>query len=163
MVSRHWNRDSNACRIIASQALISGSFTLVSEAVRLNFWPKVRLLFPSEIRGQMFVPAVNTMLWIGCVGVVLYFKESHAMEAAYGLAITITMLMTTILLTVYLVVKKVSPILIGLFLLTYISLELSFLSANLLKFMHGGYVSLILCLLLMTIMWVWKEANSIKM
>lgn len=148
--------------IIASQALISGSFTLVSEAVRLNFWPKVRLLFPSETRGQMFVPAVNTMLWIGCVGVVLYFRESHAMEAAYGLAITITMLMTTILLTVYLVVRKASPILIGVFLLTYLSLELSFLSANLLKFMHGGYVSLILCVLLMTIMWVWKEANAIK-
>ncbi|HEY0652095.1 MAG TPA: KUP/HAK/KT family potassium transporter [Chryseosolibacter sp.] len=148
--------------IIASQALISGSFTLVSEAVRLNFWPKVRLLFPSETRGQIFVPAVNTMLWIGCVGVVLYFRESHAMEAAYGLAITITMLMTTILLTIYLIVKKVSPVLIGLFLISYLSLELSFLSANLLKFMHGGYVSLILCVLLMTIMWVWKEANEIK-
>jgi KUP system potassium uptake protein len=148
--------------IIASQALISGSFTLVSEAVRLNFWPKVRLLFPSEIRGQLFVPAVNMMLWIGCVGVVLHFKESTAMEAAYGLAITITMLMTTILLTTYLIIKKVSPILIVLFLLTYLSLELSFLAANLLKFMHGGYVSLILCVLLMTIMWVWKEANSIK-
>jgi KUP system potassium uptake protein len=148
--------------IIASQALISGSFTLISEAVRLNFWPKVRLLFPSESRGQMFVPAVNTMLWIGCVGVVLYFRESHAMEAAYGLAITITMLMTTILLTVYLIVRKVSLILVGLFLITYLSLELSFLSANLLKFMHGGYVSLILCLLLITLMWVWKEANSIK-
>lgn len=148
--------------IIASQALISGSFTLVSEAVRLNFWPKVRLLFPSDTRGQMFVPAVNTMLWVGCVGVVLYFRESRAMEAAYGLAITITMLMTTILLTVYLIVRKVSPILIGFFLLIYLSLELSFLSANLLKFMHGGYVSLILCVLLMTIMWVWKEANAIK-
>jgi KUP system potassium uptake protein len=148
--------------IIASQALISGSFTLVSEAVRLNFWPKVRLLFPSEVRGQLFVPGVNMLLWIGCVGVVLYFKESSAMEAAYGLAITITMLMTTILLTFYLSVKKASPILIGVFLLTYLSLELSFLAANLLKFMHGGYVSLILCLLLMTIMWIWKEANGIK-
>jgi KUP system potassium uptake protein len=148
--------------IIASQALISGSFTLVSEAVRLNFWPKVRLLFPSEVRGQLFVPAVNTLLWIGCIGIVLYFKESSAMEAAYGLAITITMLMTTILLTFYLSAKKVSPILIGAFLLTYLSLELSFLAANLLKFMHGGYVSLILCLLLMSIMWIWKEANGIK-
>jgi KUP system potassium uptake protein len=148
--------------IIASQALISGSFTLVSEAVRLNFWPKVRLLFPSEIRGQLFVPAVNTFLWIGCIGVVLHFKESSAMEAAYGLAITITMLMTTVLLTVYLHVRKITPVLIGVFLITYLSLELSFLAANLLKFMHGGYVSLILCLLLMTIMWVWKEAHSIK-
>jgi KUP system potassium uptake protein len=148
--------------IIASQALISGSFTLVSEAVRLNFWPKVRLLFPSEVRGQLFVPAVNTMLWIGCIGVVLYFKESSAMEAAYGLAITITMLMTTVLLTVYLVVKRASPVLIGIFLLVYLSLEFSFLAANLLKFTHGGYVSLILCVVLMSVMWVWREANSIK-
>jgi KUP system potassium uptake protein len=148
--------------IIASQALISGSFTLVSEAVRLNFWPKVRLLFPSEIRGQLFVPAVNMLLWVGCIGVVLYFKESSAMEAAYGLAITITMLMTTVLLTFYLLAKKVSPVLTGVFLITYLSLELSFLAANLLKFMHGGYVSLILCLIIMTIMWVWKEANGIK-
>jgi KUP system potassium uptake protein len=153
---------STLAAIIASQALISGSFTLVSEAVRLNFWPKVRLLFPSEERGQLFVPAVNAMLWVGCIGVVLYFKESEAMEAAYGLAITITMLMTTILLTVYLIVKRVSPVLIGVFLIVYLSLELSFLSANLLKFMHGGYVSLILCVVLMTIMWVWKEANAIK-
>ena len=148
--------------IIASQALISGSFTLVSEAVRLNFWPKVRLLFPSEVRGQLFVPSVNMLLWIGCIGVVLHFKESSAMEAAYGLAITITMLMTTILLTVYLVSRRVSPALVGLFLITYLSIEFSFLAANLLKFMHGGYVSLILCLLLMSVMWIWKEANAIK-
>lgn len=148
--------------IIASQALISGSFTLVSEAVRLNFWPKVRLLFPSEVRGQLFVPAVNTLLWIGCVGVVLYFRESSAMEAAYGLAITITMLMTTILLAFYLIVKRVSPVLTGVFLITYLGIELSFLAANLLKFMHGGYVSLILCMVLMSVMWIWKEANAIK-
>jgi KUP system potassium uptake protein len=94
--------------------------------------------------------------------VVLYFKESAAMEAAYGLAITITMLMTTILLTVYLVTRKVSPVFIGIFLVTYLSLEVSFLAANLLKFMHGGYVSLILCVLLMAVMWIWKEANAIK-
>lgn len=153
---------STLAAIIASQALISGSFTLVSEAVRLNFWPKVRLLFPSEVRGQLFVPSVNILLWIGCIGVVLYFKESSAMEAAYGLAITITMLMTTILLTFYLRVKKTSPILICLFLIVYLSIELSFLAANLLKFMHGGYVSLIICFVLMMIMWIWKEASTIK-
>jgi KUP system potassium uptake protein len=148
--------------IIASQALISGSFTLVSEAVRLNFWPKVRLLFPSEVRGQLFVPSVNILLWVGCVGVVLYFKDSSTMEAAYGLAITITMLMTTILLTFYLRIKKVPQVLIIVFLLTYLSIELSFLAANLLKFMHGGYVSLIICFILMSVMWTWKEASSIK-
>jgi KUP system potassium uptake protein len=153
---------STLAAIIASQALISGSFTLVSEAVRLNFWPKVRLLFPSEVRGQLFVPSVNILLWIGCIGVVLYFKESSAMEAAYGLAITITMLMTTILLTFYLRLKKTSVVLIGIFLIIYLSIELSFLAANLLKFMHGGYVSLIICFLLMVVMWIWKEASAIK-
>lgn len=153
---------STLAAIIASQALISGSFTLVSEAVRLNFWPKVRLLFPSEIRGQLFVPSVNILLWVGCIGVVLYFKESAAMESAYGLAITITMLMTTILLTFYLRVKKTPLILIGIFLIVYLSIELSFLAANLLKFMHGGYVSLIICFVLMMIMWIWKEASTIK-
>ncbi len=153
---------STLAAIIASQALISGSFTLVSEAVRLNFWPKVRLLFPSEVRGQLFVPSVNMLLWAGCVGVVLYFKESAAMEAAYGLAITITMLMTTILLTFYLRIKQVPGFFIIIFLLVYLSIELSFLAANLLKFMHGGYVSLIICILLMVVMWTWKEASSIK-
>jgi KUP system potassium uptake protein len=153
---------STLAAIIASQALISGSFTLVSEAVRLNFWPKARLLFPSEVRGQLFVPSVNLLLWGGCIGVVLYFKESSAMEAAYGLAITITMLMTTILLSFYLRMKKTSSVLIGIFLIVYLSIELSFLAANLLKFMHGGYVSLIICFLLMVIMWIWKEASTIK-
>src|SRR3990170_3855921 len=153
---------STLAAIIASQALISGSFTLVSEAVRLNFWPKVRLLFPSEIRGQLFVPSVNILLWVGCIGVVLYFKESAAMESAYGLAITITMLMTTILLMFYLRLKETPLILIGLFSIVYLSIELSFLAANLLKFMHGGYVSLIICFVLMMIMWIWKEASTIK-
>ncbi len=153
---------STLAAIIASQALISGSFTLVSEAVRLSFWPKVRLLFPSEVRGQLFVPSVNMLLWAGCIGVVVYFKESSAMEAAYGLAITITMLMTTILLTVYLRLKNTSVVLIAIFLITYLSIELSFLAANLLKFMHGGYVSLIICTFLMLVMWIWKEASAIK-
>ncbi|MEO5602003.1 MAG: KUP/HAK/KT family potassium transporter, partial [Cyclobacteriaceae bacterium] len=129
---------------------------------RLNFWPKVRLLFPSEVRGQLFVPSVNMFLWAGCIGVVVYFKESSAMEAAYGLAITITMLMTTILLTVYLRLKNTSVVLIAIFLITYLSIELSFLAANLLKFMHGGYVSLIICTFLMLVMWIWKEASAIK-
>ncbi len=153
---------STLAAIIASQALISGSFTLVSEAVRLNFWPKVRLLFPSEVRGQLFVPSVNILLWAGCIGVVLYFKESSAMEAAYGLAITITMLMTTILLTFYLRLKNTPVVLIAIFLITYLSIELSFLAANLIKFMHGGYVSLIICTVLIILMWIWKEATAIK-
>lgn len=148
--------------IIASQALISGSYTLISEAVRLNLWPKVRLVYPSNVRGQLYVPSVNFLLWIGCMAVVWYFKEAAAMEAAYGLAITITMLMTTVLLCAYLYMKRVSPWLIAIVFVVYLSLELSFLAANLLKFMHGGYVSLLISLALMTVMWVWKEATEIK-
>ncbi|MEY3956753.1 MAG: hypothetical protein RLZ73_1208, partial [Bacteroidota bacterium] len=88
------------------QALISGSFTLISEAIRLNFWPRVRLVYPSDQKGQLYVPSINIMLWMGCVGVVLWFKESANMEAAYGLAITLTMLMTTSLMAYYLHIKK---------------------------------------------------------
>lgn len=148
--------------IIASQALISGSYTLISEAVRLNFWPKVRLVYPSNVRGQLYVPSINILLWIGCILVVWYFKESSAMEAAYGLAITITMLMTTILLAAYLYMRRVAKWIIALVFVLYLSIELSFLTANLVKFMHGGYVSLLISLLLIAIMWVWKEANEIK-
>jgi KUP system potassium uptake protein len=148
--------------IIASQALISGSFTLISEAVRLNLWPKVRLLFPSNVRGQLYVPSINIFLWIGCLGIVFLFKESANMEAAYGLSITITMLMTTMLMSFYLGKKRVSFYLIVLFLMIYLSIELSFLAANLLKFTHGGYVSLIISTILIFVMWVMKEASTIK-
>jgi KUP system potassium uptake protein len=148
--------------IIASQALISGSFTLISEAVRLNLWPKVRLLFPSNVRGQLYVPSINIFLWVGCLGIVFLFRESANMEAAYGLSITITMLMTTLLLSFYLSKKGVSLYLIGLFVIVYLSIELSFLAANLLKFMHGGYVSLIISSILIFVMWVMREASTIK-
>jgi KUP system potassium uptake protein len=100
---------ATAATVIASQALISGSFTLISEAIRLNFWPKVRLRYPSVQKGQLYVPSVNLLLWAGCVGVVLYFRESSNMEAAYGLAITLTMLMTTLLMSYYLYTKNTRP------------------------------------------------------
>ena len=99
---------ATSAAIIASQALISGSFTLISEAIRLNFWPKVRLIYPSDQKGQLYVPSINWLLLLGCASVVLYFKESANMEAAYGLAITLTMIMTTILMSYYLYVKRVN-------------------------------------------------------
>ncbi|MBK0402675.1 KUP/HAK/KT family potassium transporter [Adhaeribacter sp. BT258] len=148
--------------VIASQALITGSFTLISEAIRLNFWPKVKLNYPTNVKGQLFVPSVNTLLLLGCIGVVLYFKESEHMEAAYGLSITLTMLMTTIMFTYYLVKKKVSRLLIGLFVVVYLGIELSFLVANLLKFPHGGWVSLLLGISLITVMYIWLKAFNIK-
>jgi len=148
--------------IIASQALITGSFTLISEAIRLNFWPKVRLVYPSDVKGQLYVPSLNRLLWIGCIVVTLYFRESSNMEAAYGLAITITMLMTTILLSYYLIIHRVNLGLVALFLLTYLCIELSFLAANLLKFTHGGWVTIAIGLSLILLMYIWLHAYSIK-
>ncbi|HEX8503830.1 MAG TPA: KUP/HAK/KT family potassium transporter, partial [Hymenobacter sp.] len=148
--------------IIASQALITGSFTLVAEAIRLNMWPKVKLNYPTDVKGQLFVPSMNRLLLLGCIGVVLYFRESTNMEAAYGLAITLTMLMTTILLTVWLKAKKVAaPLVIG-FAALYGLIEGSFLVANMAKFPHGGWVSLAIGGTLMGVMYVWLRAYYIK-
>ena len=148
--------------IIASQALITGSFTLVAEAIRLNMWPKVKLNYPTDVKGQLFVPSMNRLLLTGCIGVVLFFRESSNMEAAYGLAITLTMLMTTVLLTIWLRVKQVAKPLIILFTLMYGLIEGSFLVANLVKFPHGGWVSLAIGATLMSVMYVWLRAHYIK-
>ncbi|MDX1913132.1 MAG: KUP/HAK/KT family potassium transporter [Saprospiraceae bacterium] len=148
--------------IIASQALISGSFTLVSEAIRLGFLPKMTVKFPTNMKGQIYIGAVNTFLWLGCVGVVLYFHESENMEAAYGLAIVLAMLCTTILLSNWLVVKRVKAGLIWLMLLFYIGLETLFLVANALKFPEGGYVTVGMAGLLFGIMYLWVKAKRIR-
>ncbi len=155
---------STVAAIIASQALISGSFTLISEAVRLGLWPKVKLMFPSNMKGQLYVPSINRLLWLGCVGVLFYFKESSNMEGAYGLAITLTMMMTTILLAFYLFYRKSTALWIVIaFLVVYVAIEGAFMAANLLvKFMHGGWVSLILVLSISFVMYVWLRANQIK-
>jgi KUP system potassium uptake protein len=148
--------------IIASQALISGSFTLISEAIRLNVWPKVKIKFPSDLKGQLYVPSANWILLAGCLGVVFFFKESSAMEAAYGLAITLAMLMTTFLLSQYLVLKRVNKVWIVLLLLVYLSLEISFFIANIVKFTHGGWVSLVICIVIIVIMYIWFKGRKIK-
>lgn len=148
--------------IIASQALISGSFTLISEAIRLNVWPKVSIKYPSDLKGQLYVPSANWILWAGCMFVVIYFRESSNMEAAYGLAITIAMLSTTFLLTNYLIVKKYNQIFVGTILLLYLTIEVSFLVANLIKFEHGGWFSLLLSSVFIMVMWVWFKGRKIK-
>ncbi|WP_242928328.1 KUP/HAK/KT family potassium transporter [Pontibacter vulgaris] len=148
--------------IIASQALISGSFTLISEAIRLNLWPRVKLVYPTNLKGQLYVPSINRMLWLGCVGVVLYFRESEHMEAAYGLSITVAMLSTSILLSYYLYVKYKLRLLVVVFLAIYISIESSFLIANLSKFPHGGWVSLLIGIVLLAVMYTWIKAFYIK-
>ncbi len=148
--------------IIASQALITGSFTLISEAIRLNFWPKVKLRYPSNEKGQLYVPSVNWLLWAGCMGVVLYFRESTNMEAAYGLAITLTMLMTTMLMAYYLYTHRFMFYGVILFLVVYLTIESSFLVANLLKFTHGGWVSLLIGSTIAMVMIIWLRAFNIK-
>ncbi|MFN4895475.1 MAG: KUP/HAK/KT family potassium transporter [Pseudomonadota bacterium] len=149
--------------IIASQALISGSFTLATEAMRLSVIPKAKVVYPSELKGQIYVPAVNLLLFIGCIVVVLYFRESSNMEAAYGLAITLTMLMTTILFSNYLLKKRVPWILIALYLAVYLSIEGSFLFANLLKFTHGGWFTLLIGSMVAAVMFTWNSGSRLKM
>jgi KUP system potassium uptake protein len=153
---------ATSAAIIASQALISGSFTLISEAMRLNLWPRFKINYPSEERGQLFIPAINLLLLLGCIGIVLYFKSAANMEAAYGLAITLCMLATTILLANYMVAHRINSILIYIFLGVYLIIELSFLAANLMKFMHGGYIALLVGGFLFMIMYVWFRSRKIK-
>lgn len=148
--------------IIASQAMISGSFTLVAEALRLNVWPKVTIKYPTDLKGQIYVPSVNWILWLGCIGIVLYFKESAKMEASYGLAIIVTMIMTTILLINYLQKMKVSGYLIILFALLFIPIELSFLLANIVKIPAGGWMTLLVGLTFAMVMYVWFKGRKIK-
>ena len=148
--------------IIASQALISGSFTLVVEALRLRFWPKVKVNYPTELRGQAYVPSLNWLLCAGCVGVVLYFRESGKMEAAFGLAVTVTMLMTTVLLGYYLRLRRTHWAWIALLMGTYLLIEGSFLVANLAKFTHGGWLSLLLAGLLLLVMLSWIVGQRIR-
>lgn len=153
---------ATAAAIIASQALISGSFTLISESMRLNLWPKFKIVYPTEARGQLFIPAINLLLFTGCIGIVLYFKKASNMEAAYGLAITLCMIATSILFANYLVQKRAKPSLIYLYLFVYLSIEISFLWANMEKFTHGGYVTLIVGGALFFIMYDWFRARKIK-
>lgn len=153
---------ATSATIIASQALISGSFTLVSEAMRLNLWPKLKINYPSEEKGQLFIPSINTLLWIGCVGITIFFRKSSNMEAAYGLAITMCMISTSILLANFMVSRRVPSYLIYLYLAVYFTIEISFLTANLEKFPHGGYVTLLAGGGLFAVMYIWYRSRKIK-
>lgn len=148
--------------VIASQALISGSFTLINEAMRLNFWPKLRIKYPTEVKGQMYIPSINWMLFLGCVGIVWHFEESSNMEHAYGLAIILCMIMTTILLNFYLILKRVQWYIITPLIGTYLLIEFSFFAANITKFADGGYVTLIIAIVLIMIMSTWYLAKQIN-
>ena len=148
--------------IIASQALISGSYTIFSEGMSLNFWPRQRIKYPTDVKGQLYIPFVNWFLYIFCVLVVLFFQNSSNMEAAYGLSITITMLMTTVLLAFYLKKQKVNTVFVIPFVALFLTIELSFLTANLFKFIHGGWVTVLIAGVIFSIMIVWFNARIIK-
>jgi KUP system potassium uptake protein len=154
---------STAATIIASQALISGSFTLATEAMRLSLLPKAKVVYPTELKGQIYVPAINLLLFFGCISVVLYFRESSNMEAAYGLAITLTMLMTTLLFASFLTRKQIPTVVVGIYLLVYLSIEGSFLFANLLKFSHGGWFTLMIGSAIALTMYIWNSGSRLKM
>lgn len=148
--------------IVASQALISGSFTLINEAVRLNFWPKVKIKYPTDLKGQLYIPSINWLLWVGCIFIVLYFKEAKYMEAAYGLAIVLTMLMTTTLLNYYMIIKRYNKIFITVIVATYIVIEGAFLYSSLGKFHEGGFITLIIASILFVTMLIWFFARKIR-
>ena len=149
--------------IIASQSLISGSYTLVSEAIKLNLMPRLHSLYPSTSKGQVYIPAVNTILWAVCIGVVLHFRSSDRMEAAYGLAITVTMLMTTILLFNYLIKRKTPMWLAVTMLLFFGAFEMSFFISSAVKFMHGGYITVLIAVAILFVMYICNKSHSIKM
>ena len=151
-----------AAAIIASQALITGSYTLVSEAILLDLLPHLEIRYPADTKGQLYIPKVNTILWIGCSLVVLYFRSGARMESAYGLAITVTMLMTTVLLSVYLLRIRKKRILAVLVLVVFAAIEAVFFLSSLGKFMHGGYVTVILTLLLLWLMIVWHRGTQLE-
>jgi KUP system potassium uptake protein len=153
---------ATSAAIVASQALISGTFTVVNEGMRLNFLPKGRVEYPTDFRGQIYIPSINWLLCTACIGVVLFFQKASNMEAAYGLAIIMTMMMTSILLNYYLYLKKYPKIFIYSVMTILAVVEISFLVANLSKFADGGYVTLIITALIFTMMWVWYEARKIK-
>ncbi|HEX2934586.1 MAG TPA: KUP/HAK/KT family potassium transporter [Bacteroidales bacterium] len=148
--------------VIACQAIISGSFTLISEAISLNFWPKFKLRYPSEYKGQIYIPKINWILWAGCLFVVWHFQDSTKMEAAYGLSITMTMILTTLLLSFYIHSKKVPLPFIIWFLLIFLTVEGTFLVANLNKFKHGGWFSVAVASVFFTIMYCWYNGRKIK-
>ena len=148
--------------IVASQALISGTFSILSEAMNLHFWPRMRIKHPTHVKGQLYIPVINLAMYFGVVLIILLFRDSSHMEAAYGLAITITMLMTTLLLGFYLRTKGVARIFILLFMGAYCVIEGIFLAANLSKFLAGGWCTMLIGGILFLMMYVWVHAIKIR-
>ena len=153
---------STMAAVIASQALITGSYTLVSEAILLDLLPHLEVRYPSDIKGQIYISTVNNLLWIGCSLVVLIFRSGHRIEAAYGLTITIAMLLTTVLLYAYLKDIRKKPLMAWGTLIVFGLIEVVFFISSLGKFLHGGYFTALLTLLILLIMIVWYRATQLE-
>jgi len=153
---------STFATIIASQALISGSFTLINEAISLNFWPRVTIKNPTNMKGQIYIPSINNILWFGCILMILYFKNSTNMEAAYGFSITIAMMMTSFLLAYYLIyIKKVKTSLVTLIMILFAIIEVSFFIANVSK-IKQRWMFLFFELFIFLVMYVWYYSRKIN-
>ena len=153
---------STLAAIIASQALITGSFSIVSEAIHLDLMPHMKIVYPSQTKGQLYIPLVNNIIWAGCIFVVLLFQTSSHMEAAYGLAITATMLMTTVLLFTYLTKIKHQPLFALVFLVFFVLIEGMFFFSSLTKFFHGGYFTVLMATAIFLVMYVWRRGTAIE-
>jgi len=153
---------ATAATIIASQSLISGCFTLVNEAMRMNLWPQHKVFFPGTVKGQIYIPAVNWFLMCGCIAMVLYFRVSTRMEAAFGLSVTLTMLVSTLLIGFYLRARKIPILAIVLLVLFFFTIEASFLMANLTKFKDGGWITIAIGVILFFTMFIWYQGKRIK-
>ncbi len=148
--------------IIASQALISGCFTLVNEAMKLKLWPNQKIIYPTIVQGQIYIPFINWLLFFGCLAVVLIFKESSRMEAAYGLAISLNMIMTTSLLTYYMYVKRKPKYFIWGFFLFFMWIEVTFFTANMNKFSHGGWFAVLIAAVIFILMYLFNEGRKLR-
>ncbi len=153
---------ATAAAIVASQALISGSFTLINEAIRLNLWPRVKVNFPSDIKGQLYIPSINWMLMFGCLGVVWYFEKSENMEAAYGLSIVLAMISTSMLLIFYMAKKHWNPVFKYIMITMFFVIEGGFAIAQIDKFPDGGYITLIIATLLIVLMYIIFKSKIIR-
>lgn len=148
--------------IIASQALITGSYSIVSEAIKLDLMPHIQINYPSTTKGQIYIPLVNNIMWVGCIGVVLLFQSSEHMEAAYGLAITVTMLMTSILLYTYLSVIRKRMWAAVPFIIFFGAIEAMFFFSSLTKFFHGGYFTVLMATAIFVVMFVWRRGTAVE-
>lgn len=153
---------ATAAAIVASQALISGSFTLINEAIRLNLWPRVKVNFPSDIKGQLYIPSINWFLMFGCLGVVWIFRKSENMEAAYGLSIVLAMISTSVLLIFYMARKHWNPIFRYSLVTIFFFIEGGFAVAQVEKFPDGGYITLLIASLLLAVMYIIFKSKIIR-